>query len=107
MLSAPAASSAATSSPSRAKSTGSTEGTIWIGRVTLRTLPLAVLAEMLPTVVLGVPGLVAVLDAALPVLGGGLARVRAEQVLRVPALGGRNSGPALEVEVPLLCLIHH
>src|SRR3954447_14368098 len=107
MLSTPAFASAATSSPSRAKSAGSTEGTIWIGRATPRRLPVVLLALVLPAVVLCVPRLVARGDLLPPVLGGGLAGIRAEHVVGVPPFGRRHGHPSPPIEVPIVCLAAH
>src|SRR5215207_9507940 len=107
MLSAPAASSAATSSPRRAKSAGSTDGMIWIGRVTRRRLPVAWFAHVFPTLVLGVPRVVARGDGLAPVLGRRLARVRAQHAIGDAALRRWNGPTALEIEVPLLWSIAH
>ncbi len=78
MRSTPAASSAATSSPSREKSAGRTEGTIWIGLVidpatyspeAIVPLVLDLLSvRVIVLLVRFVPRLVALLDGRLPVL---------------------------------------
>src|SRR5918995_4413896 len=102
MLSAPAASSRATSSPRRAKFAGSTDGMIWIGRVTRWRLPVAWFAHVFPAFVLGVPRVVAGGDRLAPVLGRGLARVRAQHAIGDAALRRGNGLAAFEIEVPLL-----
>ena len=115
MRSTPAASSAATSSPRREKSAGSTDGTIWIGLLiaaatyrsavtshradpACRVLPWLV---VVPRLVGVVPRVVASFHGAPPVLGFGTAGIRAEHVVARPALLGGNGDAAAEIEVPL------